>query len=211
MDISKFPKPVLFDLLLQIEPEEIITVCNSKNIKIREICYLPRFMEEYKNKYKIKREGKKEGYRVFLRAVILDFNLTNFLLNADFKNFNFEIHEIIDPLMKKSIFNRAGLTLLFLIYFKLNNLIIKEGGKMFFTIDEQMNKYLNPYLTELENKTVNFNRYKFLFNNMISVINKGVVKISEFSVFDIIVINKNQDSVENACDIIKKISDNLRV
>lgn len=208
MDISKFPKPVLFDLLLQIEPEEIITVCNSKNIKIREICYLPRFMEEYKNKYKI----KEAPLRGLLNPVILNFNLTNFLLNTDFKNFNFEIHEVIDPLLKKSIFNRAGLILLFLIYFKVNNLIIKEGGKIFYTIDEQMNKYLNPYLTELENKFVNFNRYKIPLNRILGVINKVVDK-TEFSVFDNIVLNikKNQDSVLNAYDIIKKISDNIRV
>lgn len=208
MDISKFPKPVLFDLLLQIEPEEIITVCNSKNIKIREICYLPRFMEEYKNKYNI----KEAPIRGLSTVVILDFNLTNFLLNADFKNFNFEIHEVIDPLLKKSIFNTAGLTLLFLIYFKVNNLIIKEGGKMFYTIDEQMGKYLNPYLTELENKIVNFNRYKIPLMKILNVIHK-VTRNNENSVFDNIVLNnkKNQDSVENAYDIIKKISDNLRV
>lgn len=208
MDISKFPKPVLFNLLLQIEPEEIITVCNSKNIKIREICYLSRFMEEYKNKYKI----KEAPLRGLLKPVILNFNLTNFLLNADFKNFNFEIHEVIDPLLKKSIFNKAGLIILFLIYLKLNNLIIREGGKIFYTIDEQMNKYLNPYLTELENKIVNFNRYKIPFNRILSVINK-VVEKTEFSVFDNIVLNnkKNQDSISNAYEIINKISDNLRV
>jgi len=208
MNVSELPKPVLFNLLLQIEPEEIITVCKSKNPKIREICYLPRFMKEYENKYKIEKVIKLQG---FLPPIILDTKIKNFLLNADFKNFNSEIHEVIDPLLNINIFNIAGLISLFIIYMKLHNLMIKDGYKLFYTIDEEMNKYLDPYFTELERNNVNFYRYRFPYNKMHSVIRKGIIKPTEFSIYDKIALNIKKIQVSEAYENIKKISDKLRI
>ena len=52
MDIHNLPKEALFSLLLQIEPEEIKTVCFWKNKKVREISNSEYFRETYKKKYR---------------------------------------------------------------------------------------------------------------------------------------------------------------
>ncbi len=51
MDITSLPKEVLFNLLLMIEPHEIGTVCQSKNVRVRAICSSQLFQEAYKKKY----------------------------------------------------------------------------------------------------------------------------------------------------------------
>ena len=52
MDIHNLPKEALFSLLLQVEPEEIKTVCFSRNKKVREICNSEYFRETYNQKYR---------------------------------------------------------------------------------------------------------------------------------------------------------------
>ncbi len=51
MDITAFPKEVLFNLLLMIEPHEIKTVCQSKNSRVRAICSSDLFQKAYKIKH----------------------------------------------------------------------------------------------------------------------------------------------------------------
>ncbi len=51
MDINSFPKEVLFNLLLKVEPHEIGTVCQSKNSRVRAICSSQLFQAAYKLKY----------------------------------------------------------------------------------------------------------------------------------------------------------------
>ena len=51
MDITSLPKEVLFNLLLMVEPHEIGTVCQSKNVRVRAICSSQLFQEAYKKKY----------------------------------------------------------------------------------------------------------------------------------------------------------------
>ena len=200
MNISDLPKPALFNLLLQIEPSEIRIVCNSENSKVREICYLPRFIEEYKNKYG---EGKLSG---FSKPVLLQSDLINFLLKADFGKYNSQIHEVIDPLIKRGIFNRTGLTFLFGIYNIINNLLLFEEEKIFYTTDELMNKYLDQYLREMKN------RDKFSYFKLASLSNKGVIPSSEYSLFDKITLNSRdiQNSVENAVNLLREIIQEVR-
>ena len=206
MDISNLPKPALFNLLLQIEPDEIRVVCGIRDPKIKEICYSNRFIEEYKIKYKTEEQENLVGFNA---PVILKPDLSNFLLDADFKKFNSEIHEIIDPLIKRGIFNRSGLLILFLIY--LNDLQVKLGNrKRLYKTDEKMNKYLNTYFKELEKIT--FSRYKFPPNNIQNIISKTIVPFSEYSVFDDIIVKdkKIQKLVLNASKKIEKISRKIK-
>jgi hypothetical protein len=51
LDVNKFPKEVLFNLLLQVEPNEIKIVCYSKNPNVRKICNSEIFKKAYKEKY----------------------------------------------------------------------------------------------------------------------------------------------------------------
>ena len=51
MDLNNLPKEALFSLFLQIEPEEIKTICLSKNPKIRQVCNSLYFQETYNKKY----------------------------------------------------------------------------------------------------------------------------------------------------------------
>ena len=51
ININSFPKEVLFNLLLMVEPYEIGTVCQSKNTRVRTICSSQLFQEAYKKKY----------------------------------------------------------------------------------------------------------------------------------------------------------------
>ena len=55
MDLNNLPKEALFSLFLQIEPEEIKTICLSKNPKIRQVCNSSYFQEVYDKKYPKKR------------------------------------------------------------------------------------------------------------------------------------------------------------
>lgn len=50
-DIKQLPKEALFNLLLLVQPEEIKTVCKSKNPKVRTICNSRYFQDTYRNKY----------------------------------------------------------------------------------------------------------------------------------------------------------------
>jgi len=51
MDISKLPKPALFNLIMQLEPREMKIVCGSKNHRVREICESNLFRKAYSQKY----------------------------------------------------------------------------------------------------------------------------------------------------------------
>lgn len=69
MDISKLPKPALFNLILQVKPEEIKYVCKSNNPRVREICRSKLFQEAYKKKHPKKLMGKivdvyKDGIKI---------------------------------------------------------------------------------------------------------------------------------------------------
>jgi len=221
MEISKLPKPALFNLLLQIEPIEIRIVCNSKNPKVREICQLPRFMEEYKNKH------KDEGFLFrFDKPIFLDSHMIKFLLNADFEKYNSKIHEAIDPLIKNGIFNRIGLTLIYSIYSIIKKLKFIEGNKKFYRTDEFINEYLEPYLIDLEKEKIKdirnkegkishlerFNRNKFSLFRLGVLFQKGIIPSSEYSLYDKMALNSYnvQKSLENAIKILKDVSRELK-
>ena len=85
-DIKLLPKEALFELLLQVEPNEIKIVCQSKNSKVREICSSKLFQEAYKNKYpKNLLQGKIETEKIGNEITLTDEkgNSIEFGLNRD--------------------------------------------------------------------------------------------------------------------------------
>ena len=70
MDITKFPKEVLFDLLLMVQPHEIDIVCRSKNSRVRAICSSKLFQQAYKLKYPRKLMTGKISYQMTPRLHI---------------------------------------------------------------------------------------------------------------------------------------------
>ena len=60
LDITNLPKEALFNLLLQVEPNEIKIVCLSKNPRVREICNSALFKKAYKEKYPKKLMGDRK-------------------------------------------------------------------------------------------------------------------------------------------------------
>lgn len=50
-EILALPKEVLFQILLQIKPEEIGFLCASQNPKVKSICKSEYFKQSYRNKY----------------------------------------------------------------------------------------------------------------------------------------------------------------
>ena len=82
MDIQSLPKEALFSLLLQIEPEEIKTVCFSKNKKVQEICNSTYFRETYKEKYRQvdfydRKDLTEEDFKSLIGRYSVDLSWTN--------------------------------------------------------------------------------------------------------------------------------------
>ena len=51
IDIGALIKEEIFQLLLQLEPNEIRIVCFSKNKRVREVCTSKYFRDTYKEKH----------------------------------------------------------------------------------------------------------------------------------------------------------------
>jgi len=177
-EIESLPKEVLFNLLLQVEPNEIGIVCRgAKNPKIRKICESEHFKNIYSEKYK---DFPKHIGVGFSKAVFLKKPLLNFLLNANFGKYNEKIHSLIDPLLKEGILTLGIISFLFTIYLKIHNLKLL-GNLQGYKVDETMNFYLDEYLTKLENMAgeKKFNRHNFLFNKIQNIIVLGIIRNNE--------------------------------
>ena len=88
-DIQNLPKEAIFSLLLQIEPEEIKTVCFSKNPKVREICNSLYFRQAHQNKYRKvdlskRRDLTEEDFKGLVEAYSVNLSFTN-VTNEDLK------------------------------------------------------------------------------------------------------------------------------
>jgi len=101
--------------------------------------------------------------------------LIDFFQNANFVIKNDLIHKLIDPLLNKGYLNRNLLTRLFTIYV-FNNLNFSKNGRIYYKVDNLINLYLDSYLTELENAG-NFDRNKFIFPRLQSILEKGIDKM----------------------------------
>ena len=75
-DIHELPKEALFTLFLQIEPEEIKTVCFSRNKKVREICNSNYFQQAYGQKYrKVDFSGRKDLTKNDFKSLIGSYSI----------------------------------------------------------------------------------------------------------------------------------------
>jgi hypothetical protein len=120
----------------------------------------------------------------FLKKPMIDF------LKHIFPN----LQELIEPFLKEDLLSRSLLSLIFSQYFLSNNLKFDEDGKRYFYTNPEMGRYLGPYLDKLEEddrlengmdargkRKMKFNRNKFQFNRIQSIINQGIKTYSEMT------------------------------
>lgn len=122
------------------------------------------------------------------QPVFLEAPLVNFLRGA---NFGGGISAAdLEPVLQYGILSRGVLTPLLTAYMKANALRFEEDGKKFFRASPQMVANLGPYLSALETSDaaksdaemldkngrprMRFNRNKFLYNRLQSIVNPGV-------------------------------------
>ena len=105
------------------------------------------------------------------------------------------VRDVLAPLLEASLLSRSLLTVLFTIYEFANRLRTEVDGKKFFSAGPEMNKYLGPYLTQLEAEdraktdaemvdkkgTVKprFDRNRFVYNRLQSIVKPGLYTTDE--------------------------------
>ena len=135
-----------------------------------------------------------ESYGGFSQAVVASPALVDFLRNANLGTVDgpegqgSPLQTLLTPLLERGIFNRAMLTVLFSIYFKNRNLGFIQKGKKYFRVGDDMNRYLNNILTQMEieerdkeqridakgNLVPRFNRHGFQYNRILNIVNKAI-------------------------------------
>jgi len=76
--------------------------------------------------------------------------------------------------LQYGILSRAILTPLLTTYMKVNGLRFEEGGKKYYRAGPEMEAALGPYLAALEARDPSFNRNKFQYNRIQSIVNPGI-------------------------------------
>lgn len=117
---------------------------------------------------------KSDSLQGFLLPLFVRQPIIDFIRNA---NFDHSLKEVLRPLLKAGVFSYAILTQLFILYLKINLLEIQENPRHY-RVDENMNKYLAPYLDELESKG-KFDRNNFRYPNIPSIFLLGTYKEKE--------------------------------
>jgi hypothetical protein len=147
-----------------------------------------------KKRSTLTKEGveRKQG-KGFAQGSFLEKPLVDFLRNANFGNVpgtSTPLRDVLKPVLDNNVLSRSILTPLLTIYEFHNGLRFEEGGKKYFRAGPEMERYLGPYLTALERadaaKTdqqmldkkgkpkMRFNRNKFVYNRLQSIVNPGV-------------------------------------
>ena len=80
----------------------------------------------------------------------------------------------LEATLQYGILSRAILTPLLTTYMKVNGLRFEEGGKKFYRAGPEMVASLGPYLAALEKRDPTFDRNKFQYNRIQSVVNPGI-------------------------------------
>ena len=120
----------------------------------------------------------------FAKGSFLEAPLVGFLRSANFGVSNAEIHAVIDPLLDQGVLSRAILTPLLTTYMFVNGLRFVEDGKKFFKTNAALNAALGAYLSAEEasdtglsksgKARMRFNRNKFVYNRLQSIVNPGI-------------------------------------
>ena len=123
--------------------------------------------------------SSKKITEAYSRASFVDNDILNFLKYVDIGNIaesNFPINLLITPLTEKEILSRPVAGNLFMIYLISHNLYIIENNMILFTINDNIEKYLNSYIEIMETKDKNFNRNKFSQKQAFELINLSMIK-----------------------------------
>ena len=107
----------------------------------------------------------------FSQPSFLEQPLVDFIRSANFGSLN--VSEL-ESTLQYGILSRAILTPLLTTYMKVNGLRFEEGGKKFYRAGSEMEASLGPYLAALEAKDPAFNRNKFQYNRIQSIVNPGI-------------------------------------
>jgi hypothetical protein len=165
------------------------------------------YEEEEKKQEQPQADQKREDGEGFNKPIFLEEPMINFLSSANFGNLpgtDTSVRELLLPLLENHVLSRDILTRLFTLYMQAN---VKVDGdkilslkyvdpvdkKTYFRVDSVMEQYLGDYLTELEREDRNkpiqkdnrgnivprFDRNKFTFNKLHSIMNKGIVPTKE--------------------------------
>ena len=108
----------------------------------------------------------------FSQPSFLEQPLVDFINSANFGP-NLRASDLAETL-QYGILSRAILTPLLTTYMKVNGLRFEEGGKKFYRAGPEMEANLGPYLAALEAKDPAFNRNKFQYNRIQSIVNPGI-------------------------------------
>jgi hypothetical protein len=128
----------------------------------------------------------------FGQPSFLSPELVAFLRTANFGNVpgtNTPLRDVLEPVLQYGILSRAIMTPLLTIYEFANGLRFEQDGKKFFRAGPEMVTNLGPYLTALEasdraktdaqlvdkngKKKLRFDRNKFVYNRLQSIVNPG--------------------------------------
>ena len=145
-------------------------------------------------KKRVPRANAKQG-KGFNQASFLEAPLVNFLRSANLGNVpqtNQPLRDVLKPVLDNNVLSRGILTPLLTIYEFHNGLRFEQDGKKFFRAGPDMEKHLGPYLSALEasdrRKTdeqmldkngkpkLRFDRNKFVYNRLQSIVNPGFKK-----------------------------------
>lgn len=159
---------------------------------------LKTLKKNYTAGVKRKRTGEKAARKAgdgfakgsFLRQPMIDFLRTANLGGVDGPQGGTPVRDVLKPLLDAGLLSRSILTVLMTIYEFANELRSEVGGKKYFSAGPDMNKYLGPYLTQLEREDAAkspaqmktktgkprapFNRNQFVYNRLQNIVQLGL-------------------------------------
>jgi hypothetical protein len=135
------------------------------------------------------KEGKeRKKTNTFAKPVFLKQPLIDFFRNANFGNVpgtNEPVQGLIENLLEAGVLSRGMVTQLMTIYAFVNpEMRYTEGGKIYYRVTPEMEKYLGPYIDQLERtddgvtksgaKRDKFRRDKFIYNLLQPIVKLGM-------------------------------------
>ena len=142
-----------------------------------------------RKKKRVRTGRKVEG---FAKGSILTPELVSFLQNANFGPQTASLRAAMSGLLQSRVLSRAILTPLLTLYEFSNGLRFQGAdGKVYFRAGPEMERYLNPYLTKLEQDDAalsdadrtdkngkvkpRFDRNQFIYSRLQSIVNQGIL------------------------------------
>ena len=161
----------------------------------------------------------------FTKGSFLTPELLAFVQNANFAGVSgpkggTPIREVLAPLLEAGLLSRSILTVLLTIYEFANGLRTEVNGKKYFRAGPEMERYLAPYLSALENADraksdaqmtdakgnlkPRFSRNQFVYNRLQSIANQGLIPTD-----DLDAERKNYIENQQVKDLLKQVQDVL--